>query len=56
MAQRPQKLPDYFALDEAEALAAAATSYLTCMAFRIMLITGLTVSRVSRCGGAPTCA
>ena len=36
-------------------MAAAATSYLACMAFRIMLITGLTVSGISRCG-ALTCA
>ena len=44
MARRPQKLPDYFTPEEAEALVAAAPSYPTRMAFRIMLRTGLRVS------------
>ena len=44
MARRPQKLPDYFTTDEAEALVEAAPSYPTRMAFRIMLRTGLRVS------------
>ena len=44
MARRPQKLPDYFTFDEAEALVAAAPGYPKSMAFRIMLRTGLRVS------------
>ena len=44
MARRPQKLPDYFTREEAEALVEAAPSYPTRMAFRIMLRTGLRVS------------
>ena len=44
MARRSQKLPDYFTPDEAEALVAAAPSYPTRVAFRIMLRTGLRVS------------
>ena len=44
MARRPQKLPDYFTPEEAEALVEAAPSYTTRMAFRIMLRTGLRVS------------
>ena len=44
MARRPQKLPDYFTPEEADALVAAAPSYPTRMAFRIMLRTGLRVS------------
>ena len=44
MARRPQKLPDYFTPEEAAALVAAAPSYPTRMAFRIMLRTGLRVS------------
>ena len=42
--RRPQKLPDYFTAEEAEALVAAAPSYPVRMAFRIMLRTGLRVS------------
>ncbi len=44
MARKPQKLPDYFTAEEADALVAAAPSYPTRMAFRIMLRTGLRVS------------
>ena len=44
MARKPQKLPDYFTAEEAEALVAAAPSYPTRMAFRIMIRTGLRVS------------
>ena len=44
MARRAQKLPDYFTLEEAEALVAAAPSLQIRMACRIMLRTGLRVS------------
>ena len=44
LARKPQKLPDYFTPEEAEVLVAAAPSYPTRMAFRIMLRTGLRVS------------
>ena len=44
MARKPQKLPDYFTAEEANALVVAAPSYLIRMAFRIMLRTGLRVS------------
>lgn len=44
MPRRPRKLPDYFTPEEAAALAVAAPSYSTRMAFRIMLRTGLRVS------------
>ena len=44
MARRPQKLPDYFTSEEAEAIVAAALSFSTSMVFRIMLRTGLRVS------------
>ena len=44
MARKPQNFPDYFTPDEAGALVDAARSYPTCMAFRIMLRTGLRVS------------
>ena len=44
MVRRPQKLPDYFTAEKAEALVAAAPSYTIRMAFRIMLRTGLRVS------------
>ena len=46
MARKPRKLPDYFTLDEASALVAAAPSYQGRMAMRITLRTGL---RVSEC-------
>ena len=46
MARKPKKLPDYFTAEEARALVAAAPSYPTRMAMRIMLRTGL---RVSEC-------
>ena len=46
MARKPRKLPDYFTLDEASALVAAAPSYQVRMVMRIMLRTGL---RVSEC-------
>ena len=41
MARRPQKLPDYFTPEEAEALAVAAPSNPRCIAFRIMVRIGL---------------
>ena len=44
MARRLQRIPDYFTEEEAVALVDAAPSYLTRMAFRIMLRTGLRVS------------
>ena len=44
MARKPQKPPDYFTAEEAEALVVASPSYPTRMAFRIMLRTGLRVS------------
>ena len=44
LARKPQKLPDYLTAEEADALVAAAPSYPTRMAFRIMLGTGLRVS------------
>ena len=44
MPRRSRKLPDYFTPEEAEALVAAAPSFPTRMAFRIMLRTGLRVS------------
>ena len=44
LARKPQKLPDYFTPEEADALVAAAPSYPTRMAFRIMLQTVLRVS------------
>ena len=44
MPRKPQKIPDYFTPEEAEALMAAAPSYPTRMTFRIMLRTGLRVS------------
>ena len=46
MARKPTKLPDYFTLEEACALIAAATSYQVRMAMRVMLRTGL---RVGEC-------
>ena len=44
VARRPQKLPDYFTSEEAEALVAAAPTFPTRMAYRIMLRTELRVS------------
>ena len=44
LARKPQNLPDYFTAEEADALVAAAPSYPTRMAFRIMLRTGVRVS------------
>ena len=46
MARKPKALPDYFTAEDAQALVAAAPSYPTRMAMRIMLRTGL---RVSEC-------
>ena len=46
LARKPQKLPHYFTAEEVDALVAAAPSYPTRMAFRIMLRTGLRVSEV----------
>ena len=46
MTKNPQKLPDYFTPEEAQALVAASPSYPTRMAMKIMLRTGL---RVSEC-------
>ena len=45
MARKPEKLPDYFTPEEASALVSAAPSYEVRMAMRIMLQTGLRVSR-----------
>ena len=44
LARKPQKLPDCFTPEEADALVAATPSYPTRMAFRIMLSTGLRAS------------
>ena len=44
LARKPQKLPDYFTAEEANALVVAVPSYPIRMAFRIMLRTGLRVS------------
>ena len=44
MARRLQRIPNYFTEEEAATLVDAAPSYPTCMAFRIMLRTGLRVS------------
>ena len=46
MPRKPEKLPDYFTADEAQALLDAAPSYPVKMAMRVMLRTGL---RVGEC-------
>ena len=46
MPRKPEKLPDYFTAEEAQALLDAAPSYPVKMAMRVMLRTGL---RVGEC-------